>query len=132
MTAIMTTTTERKRNNKPINERIIDIMEGGVEITPSMQMVQLPRSIQCEFFKGGDYIMIDRSKTELWESGVFCFEYEGDILVRQIQIVFSDPKVIRSVFMFPYLSKEFKREKMNVIGEVVGRYTKIHGALCNW
>lgn len=129
MTAIMTTESERKSSNKPLNDRVIEIMEGGIDITQSMQMVRVSRSVQCEFFEEGDYIMIDRSKTKIWESGVFCFEYDGDILVRQFQIITSNPKIVKSVFKFPYLSKEYEREKINVIGEVVGRYTKIRGAL---
>jgi len=106
--------------------KIIDVEKGDMGLTPDILTARVVSHTPCQYLDKGDLVMIDPKRKRLWESGIFLFEYEGHVLIRQFQISHQIKKrgYVRAVAT-GFDDEEYQKDKIAVIGEVIGKYRAI-------
>lgn len=86
-----------------------------------------------QYLNEGDIIIIDPSIKEVRESGIYIFEFNGYILVRQFQILPFGKDDYKKI-MYRSVSKSdneecFKKDEVNILGAVISKQVELFHSL---
>lgn len=99
-----------------------DVCGGNIRHNPNFAQITIRNGsgVKSRTLNEYDIAMIDTSISRVNADGcIWLFEYDGRVLIRELQVMFKNEKQYRAVSD----GKIFKGDQMQVIGRVVGTYT---------
>ena len=126
--------TQGKKNKQEDNEiKTSDLEAKPIYLPSSYGTATINSNKLVEYLNLGDILIIDPTIKKISETGIYVFEYNGHLFVRQFQIMefgyeeFRNELVYKSVGC--YLNDYFLVAKVNVIGAVVSKQIELFHSL---
>jgi len=80
------------------------------------------------YFNKGDILIIDPSIKRVRESGIYAFEFQGNILIRQFQVIPSNKNGLTFRAVGKYMTgynEIYTPNEINIIGAVISKHVEI-------